>query len=178
MTREHLDLDVKFTATRDDQGTFEGHAAIFNNVDRVGDQIVRGAFAKSLAEHAAAGTKPALLWAHNPAEPVGIILEIREDDAGLFLKGQLADTTRGREARELMRLGALAMSIGYRTRAADKRPGGGRTLKEIDVVECSLVSIPANPSARIAAVKSAENAAAATTIANAINRAAAALKLR
>uniref|UniRef100_UPI00350E41C7 HK97 family phage prohead protease n=1 Tax=Jiella sp. LLJ827 TaxID=2917712 RepID=UPI00350E41C7 len=64
-----------------------------------------------------------------------------------------------------------------RSVSARKRPhppcGGGRTISALDLVEISLVTVPAHPGARITSRKAAANAIA---IAEAINRAAAALK--
>lgn len=49
-----------------DEGTFEGYGSVFNNVDSYGERVAAGAFAKSLAQHAKAGTSPLMLWQHDP----------------------------------------------------------------------------------------------------------------
>jgi uncharacterized protein len=66
------------------------------------------------------------------------------------------------------------LSIGFETKKAVARKGGGRTIKALDLAEISLVTVPLHPGARVSGVKSA---AAAIALAEAINRAAAALKL-
>ena len=156
MTDQHLDFEVKFTAG--DAGTFEGVAAVFGGKpDAYGDTIAPGAFATSLAEHKAAGTAPALFWTHDPREPIGGWTEIREDAAGLMVKGYLVlETQRGREAHALMKVGALrGLSIGYRTKASERNPTGGRTLTQVDLIEISVVATPAQSAAKVTSVKGA-----------------------
>ncbi len=79
--------------------------------------------------------------------------------ADLKVRGQLAlKTSRGAEAYELMKMGALSgMSIGYRTRDDSyDRVTGVRSLKKVDLVELSLVTFPMNDSSRVSAVKPIE----------------------
>lgn len=153
---ERLDLEVKFSTS--EAGLLSGYASIFDGEpDSYGDVIARGAFAASLRQYKAAGAAPLLLWQHDPSEPIGVWLELREDQTGLFVSGRLVlDTRRGQEAYALLKAGALnGLSIGYRAKSHERRPGGGRLLKEIDLIEISLVSIPAASAARITSVKSA-----------------------
>lgn len=135
-------------------GELEGFASTFNNVDLHGDIVQRGAFAKSLGEHKAANSMPAMLWHHDPSEPIGVWLEARETDHGLKVRGKLTlGTQRGAEALALAKDNALSLSIGFRTRDAGYEKGR-RVLKDVQLLETSLVSMPANPLAKITAVKS------------------------
>jgi HK97 family phage prohead protease len=153
-------LEVKLA----DSGEITGYGSTFGNIDRGGDIVAPGAFGNSLAEHKAEGTAPAMLWHHDLAEPIGVWTEASEDSKGLLLKGKLTvGTKRGAEARALAKDGALAMSIGYRAKDADYQ-NGARILKELELVEVSLVSIPMNPEARIVSVKSAAAAEIRTAI--------------
>lgn len=95
-------------------GTFEGYGNVFNVVDSYGDVVLPGAFAESLAVHQANGTLPKLLLQHDPAAPIGRWLEMREDEHGLYCKGQLIlEVEKARETHALMKAGALdALSIG------------------------------------------------------------------
>jgi phage head maturation protease len=52
-----------------------------------------------------------------------------------------------------MHAGALALSIGFQTVAADYSTDGARLLKAVKLFEVSIVAMPANPSARITQVK-------------------------
>lgn len=139
----------------DDKGTIEGYGSVFGNVDSYSDVVVQGAFQKSIDEAKSSGRMPAMLWQHNPEEPIGVWTDLREDDRGLYVKGQLADTQRGKEARELIKLGALTgLSIGYTTRKYEiDKEKDVRLLTDIQLWEVSPVTFPANSEARITGVK-------------------------
>jgi HK97 family phage prohead protease len=94
-----------------------------------------------------------MLWQHDPAQPIGIWEEVREDDQGLYVKGRLLDTvTKGREAAALIAAGAIdGLSIGYRTLRATKTEKGQRLLNELELWEVSLVTFPMLQTARVAA---------------------------
>lgn len=158
MKYKHLDVAFEIKAVSD-TGAFEGYGSVFNVKDSYDDIVVKGAFVDSLAVHSAKGSMPALLWQHNSDEPVGVYVEMREDDTGLFVKGQLAlKTQRGAEAYELLKMKAISgMSIGYVTREDSyDRVTGVNTLKKLDLWEVSLVTFPANTEARVSGVKSVE----------------------
>jgi HK97 family phage prohead protease len=149
-------LELKFS---DAVGELSGYASTFGNRDLQGDVVAPGAFAETLAAHRADGTMPAMLWAHDSAEPVGTWTELAVDAKGLAVTGRFTmGARRGAEARALAKDGALALSIGYRT--VDARfVDGARLLTAVDLMEISLVAMPANPMARITAVKNAAGAA-------------------
>jgi HK97 family phage prohead protease len=137
-----------------------GYASVFGACDQGGDIVARGAYARSLAALARAGRRVRMLWQHDPAQPIGVWDELREDDRGLFVKGRiLTDVARGREAAALLAAGAIdGLSIGYRTIKAQKDADGRRVLSELDLWEVSLVTFPMLPAARVAA--KADDAAA------------------
>jgi HK97 family phage major capsid protein/HK97 family phage prohead protease len=151
---ETLDLELKASEPAED-GTFSGTAWVFGETDAFGDQILPGAFTKSLAAHRGAGRQPLLLWMHNIAEPIGKWLDVRETPEGLAVKGKLTlGTIRAREAYELLKDGALSgLSIGFRT-LKSVRTKTGRLLQELSLEEISLVALPALASARVHSVKS------------------------
>ena len=162
-------LELKGTIAADEAGLITGTAWPFGSADRVGDIITKGAFS------GAPSVLPMLAF-HDARDPVGAWTEIRETDSGLEVKGRLLieDVARAREVHALVRAGAIAgLSIGFSTKAATPRRGGGRTISALDLVEISLVTVPSHPGARIS---SAKDAAAAIRIAEAITRAAAALR--
>jgi HK97 family phage prohead protease len=127
--------------------TIEGYASVFGQVDQGGDRVQRGAFARSLA----GGRKVRMLWQHDPREPIGVWDEVREDDRGLWVKGRiLTDVARGREAAALVAAGAIeGLSIGYRTRRAERDRDGVRLLSEVELWEVSLVTFPMLGQARV-----------------------------
>ena len=131
----------------------EGYASVFGVRDQGGDVVVPGAYATSLAVLGARGDSVKMLWQHDPAEPIGVWDEVREDATGLFVRGRLLpEVARAREAAALVAAGAIGgLSIGYRTVRAAKDAGGTRTLTELELWEVSLVTFPMLPQARVAA---------------------------
>jgi HK97 family phage prohead protease len=163
-------LELKTAIAADDAGTITGTAWPFGTPDRVGDVIVKGAFAGSPA------ALPMLAF-HDPNDPVGVWDEVRETDKGLEVKGRLliGEVARAREIHALVKSGAVGgLSIGFVTRKSAPRKGG-RTISALDILECSLVTIPSHPGAR---VTSAKSAADAIRLAEIINTASAALRAK
>ncbi|MFD1344536.1 HK97 family phage prohead protease [Litorisediminicola beolgyonensis] len=154
-----MDLEHKFCrldgagVTVTDEAGIEGYASLFGETDQGGDAVAPGAYAASLARLTGGGRSVKLLWQHDPAQPIGVWDEIREDARGLFVRGRLLPgVARACEALELLRAGAIdGLSIGYRTRRARKTEGGGRLLTELELWEVSLVTFPMLSSARVAA---------------------------
>jgi HK97 family phage prohead protease len=145
----------------DASGVFTGYAARFNSADLGRDLILPGAFAESIAQRGASGVR--MLFQHDPAEPIGVWLELREDTRGLFVRGRLlSEIARGREVLSLMRAGAIdGLSIGFRTVEGRTNPKTGiRRLSKIDLWEISIVTFPMHPGARVAALKQDRNLAA------------------
>ena len=88
-----------------------------------------------------------MLWQHDPARPIGVWDEVREDARGLYVKGRLLlEVQAAREAHVLLQAGAIdGLSIGYRTLRAEKAASGQRLLHEIELWEVSLVTFPMLP---------------------------------
>lgn len=148
--------------------TFSGYGAVFNNVDSYGDVIAKGAFKDTISKAKSSGIWPAMLsqhgWSDGGETPVGIYTEMREDDTGLWIEGKLANTDRGREIYELLKMkprpALNGLSIGFRAkkwavRTAPEDPR--RTLEVVELLEVSLVTFPANGKARVTSVKSEFN---------------------
>lgn len=159
--KESIEIKSSIKAYHDededkDYGTFEGYGSVFGNKDLGNDVIERGAFLKSLKRRKPQNVK--LLYQHKSDMPIGVFDEIREDDHGLVVKGRLAlKTQAGAEAYELLKMGALdGLSIGFRVNpkevSYDKR-GNKRIIKEVDLMEVSLVTFPMNPQATVRSVK-------------------------
>ncbi|MCC6007290.1 MAG: HK97 family phage prohead protease, partial [Rhodobacteraceae bacterium] len=136
-----------------EDAAISGYASLFGTPDQGGDVVMPGAYAASLAALAAAGRRVKMLWQHDPAQPIGIWEEVREDARGLWVRGRvLPEVARGREAMALIGAGALdGLSIGYRTKRAERLAQGGRKLHEIELWEVSLVTFPMLPQARVSA---------------------------
>lgn len=149
MEREYKSLDAQITLDAD-TGAFEGYAAVFGNIDRVGDRIEPGAFT-NLDELTARG---ALLWQHDPREVVGVIERAEQDAYGLRVVGRFHATPRAQEVRQVIAERAALgkptpMSIGYRPLdwryETSAETGEVRVLTAIEVFEVSFVVAGANP---------------------------------
>lgn len=125
-----------------------GYASTFGDPpDVYGDVIQEGAFARTIQER-----RTKLLLEHHTL--IGFQLDLKEDHHGLLGTWAIIDTTDGVDAHKLLLGGALdAMSIGYFTRDSELRSDGVRVLKDIDLFECSLVGVPANPRAVVTGAK-------------------------
>ena len=122
---------------------FAGYAAVFDRVDRGGDVVRAGAFARALER----GPAVPLLWQHEAGRPIGKIEYLREDKRGLRVIGRLVD---GRAAALLKEGAVSGLSFGYRVREA--RGEKPRELTDLELVEVSLVTFPMQPRARVHAV--------------------------
>ena len=149
-----MNLEHKFCAlgtevTVTDGTIISGYASLFGKSDQGGDTVEKGAYGASLAK----GRGVKMLWQHDPAQPIGVWDEVREDAKGLYVRGRLlADVARAREAAALLAAGAIeGLSVGYRTIRASKDENGRRRLKELELWEVSLVTFPMLPDARVGA---------------------------
>jgi HK97 family phage prohead protease len=164
---ERLFVETKLLA--DDAGLISGVAWKFGEPDRVGDMIEPGAFK---------GAKLPLpmLFGHDFNDPVGSWDSVTEKADGLYISGKLLvnDVARAKEVFALVKAGAVpGLSVTFIAKQAKTRPGGGRTITKLELLEVSLVTIPMHPGAK---VTSAKSAVAAIKLAAAINRAAAHMK--
>lgn len=131
--------------------SFSGYASTFLNTDEGGDIVMPGAFKTSLKNR----PRPKLLWQHQSSEPIGTVVSLTEDDRGLKGEWEIVDTQRGTDAYKLLKKGAIdSLSIGYLPVDAEFKDSGVRELKEVDLLEVSVVTIPMNEEALITNVKS------------------------
>ena len=142
----------------DADGRIVGYAAVYGNVDRGGDVILPGAFAKSCERNRVEGYRPKMLWQHDPSQVIGVWDTITEDSKGLLTQGRvLSKVAKGAEVLELLRAKAIdGLSIGYKTIDAEMRPterGAIREIKEAELWETSVVTFPMNTEATVTDVK-------------------------
>lgn len=149
------DAEFKFDAKT---GVISGYASTFNGIDAYGDTIEPGAFAETLEKR----DRPVRMRWNHFGPVIGKWTELRENQRGLFVKGEL---TPGHSVAEDVKAslshGAIdGLSIGfypkeYEIDDAKER----RTIKKIDLVEVSVVEEPADLRARVTQIKSAVEAA-------------------
>ncbi|KQN09079.1 HK97 family phage prohead protease [Sphingomonas sp. Leaf28] len=138
-----------------ENGTVEGYASTFGNIDKVQDVVTPGAFKTALLN---GPDRVRFLWEHDRKEVIGVIESLEEDTKGLRFRARFAGTQRAQETRELMKMGAVdSFSIGYRVLQEQKGSHKGKSvnfLKEIQLLEVSCVAWPCNVEARMSAIKS------------------------
>jgi HK97 family phage prohead protease len=144
----------RFTATEfkvdEEKGIVEAYVSIFDNIDLYGDKIIKGAFAESLQKKYPKG-----VWMHMWEQPIAKTVEAREDDKGLYIKGQFnLDTQRGKDAFSDIKFGIIdEFSIGFRVLDHEWQEDGTRILKKIRLYEWSPVLAGANPETELINVK-------------------------
>ena len=152
---KYLNRPIEIKAVNED-GLFSGYASVFEEIDSYRDIVKRGAFEKTLAESESKGRAVPILWQHDAAKPIGVYTELKEDEHGLYVEGQLnMDVQQAREALSLLRQKALSgISIGYKSVRYDTDVKSGvRRLYELKLYEASLVTFPACDGARVTDVK-------------------------
>ena len=163
---DHLIIHTKQLAV-DEDGTVEGIAWPYATPDRAGDIIVKGALRLPVAELP-------MLRNHDTDSLIGLWTVIEERTDGLHVKGRLnlKESMLARGVRSQILTGRLnGLSIGFRDRGSTRR-GKNRVLSAIELCEVSIVREPSHDGARITHSKSFDQARA---LAQAINRATAAL---
>lgn len=157
---ERLECKASFIA--DEAGLVTGKAWDFSSPDRTGDVIEPAAFA------GAVGKSLPMLFAHNQEQVVGTWDGIAVDADGLTVSGKLLvnDVQRAKEVHKLLQAKAVTgLSVGFLTKKAAPRKGGGRTISDLDLVEVSLVAVPAHDGARVSTVKDISSMTTATAAA-------------
>jgi HK97 family phage prohead protease len=141
------DFEIRET---DDGMQFSGYAAVFNSDSEplpFTERIAPGAFRGSLQNR----NDIKLLWNHSTGDVLASTrsgtLRITEDARGLYVEADMAPTTVGNNARELIKRGDVdSMSFGFTVaRGGDEWNSEGtvRTLNRVSLHEVSIVAFPA-----------------------------------
>jgi uncharacterized protein len=149
--------DLKFDDAR--EGTFSGYASVFGGVDSYGDMILPGAYSETLKNR----QRPVLMRWNHGQHVIGKWNRLEEDGKGLFVEGELTPGhSVASDALALLKHKAVdGLSIGYRIApGGSEKDGKIRRLKKIDLIEVSIVDVPADTAARVADVKAAIEEAA------------------
>jgi HK97 family phage prohead protease len=173
------DKSVSGAIAATDTGGFRGYAARFLNIDRQGDIILPGAFAKALPAFMDDGGLVLADHSNTTGAVIGTLIDAAEDNNGLIVDVQFSATKSGQEVRQLMAERALRkMSIsffgksmnynqkqieevwntyGYKPSDMQRKNAarGAKVITDVsEILEVSVVPIPANADASILAVKS------------------------
>jgi HK97 family phage prohead protease len=153
-----FDCWLQRLSVADEGGTFSGIAATVGERAVEGSTFAAGAWAATLAEHAARGTRPAMLLDHLSSAPIGAWKSITETPAGLAVEGRVTSATeKGRETRQLLREGVITgLSVGFIVPegGGSRDAKGNRTITRASLIEISLTAVPALAGARVREVRS------------------------
>lgn len=137
--------------------SFAGYASKFNGIDAYGDMIMPGAYADTLKER----QRPILMKRNHFEGVVGKWINIKEDDVGLWVEGELTPGhSLAQDTYALLKHGAISgLSIGYFVDDEEPMTGSGavRLLKKITLSEISIVDSQADAQANVMVVKDASS---------------------
>lgn len=159
MHTKTVTLEVKAVGTTGGltEGQFTGYASVFGNLDSYGDIVERGAFTRTLADWAGKPASIPVLWGHDMNDPfanIGALDTAEEDEHGLLVTGTLdLENQTAAQVYRLLKAGRVStMSFAYHIRESEQRSTGNHLL-DLDLLEVSIVSAPANAEAQILDVK-------------------------
>ncbi|AMR87639.1 MULTISPECIES: HK97 family phage prohead protease [Bacillus] len=167
-TKETRTFDITKLSTRDateeQPSKITGYAAVFNSKTTIGgwfDEVIEpGAFARSLSEN----SDIRALFNHNWDNVLGRTksgtLRLEEDEKGLKFEIELPNTSVGRDLAESMSRGDINQcSFGFWITEENwdyNVEPALRTIKEVELYEISVVSIPAYDDTEVSLVRSKE----------------------
>jgi len=171
--KKSFNLEIKAVLpveSTDGKWIVEGYASTFD-LDSGGDKIMPGAFKETIKKRfeepmAINGkSKVKVLWQHDQEILIGKLLELVEDEKGLYVKLELFNDPSFPEAErayKLCKMGEIfCFSIGYKVTDSDymELEDGSyvRLLKNIVLFEVSLVTFPMNEKAEVTNVKERNN---------------------
>lgn len=130
----------------------EGYAST-NDVDRSGDVVPTKVWEAGLTNYL---KNPIILCQHDYDDPIGRMVEHRVDSTGLWVKARISAAA---ECFSLVKDGVLtAFSIGFRILDAEYNAAAEVfMIKELELVEISVVSVPCNQNTLFNLAKSFEN---------------------
>lgn len=157
-------FDIKELNVNSESRTISGYAAIWGNIDKSGDMLIKGCCAKSIQDRgpeSSANDKIIFLWMHNMNEPIGRLTVLREDDRGLYFEAIIDDVERGNQALTQLESRTLnQFSIGY-SYVWEKCEWDNEKdcfiVKEIILYEISVVSIGCNGETEYLGLKTIED---------------------
>lgn len=132
-------FSIKSDASSDSSVYIEGYAST-NDVDRHGDVVPSSVWEKGIQNYL---RNPVILAYHDHGQPIGRMVEHKSDSKGLWIKARVSSAAK---QFSLIKDGILsAFSIGFRVLDAEYNSAAEVfVIKELELVEISVVSVPAN----------------------------------
>ena len=110
-------LCASFKDADSKKGIVTGYFSHFGNKDSDGDIIMPGAYIKTIADRGPDSAQPRIkhLMNHRTEQPIGKLLVLKEDAAGLYYESQVGTHTIGKEFIKMVESELITEhSIGYR----------------------------------------------------------------
>jgi HK97 family phage prohead protease/HK97 family phage major capsid protein len=158
-------MDKKFFITSDDiavKGVSEktlkiaGYANT-SDKDRTGDIVVPEAWAKGIENFR---RNPILLYQHDHGKPIGKVNSVTVDKKGIFVEASVSEAAEKQHGvKTLISDGVLkSFSVGFRVKDADyDKRTDTFFIKDVELLEISVVSVPANQNSLFSIRKSFED---------------------
>jgi len=125
-----------------------GYLTKWNELDRVGDRMLRGAFLRAIPAFLR-GSAP-LCVDHSKSKQVGRVLALEEDEIGVRMVAKVMKQPESSPLRylyEMVKGGYMkSLSVGGFFGRTKPAPDGTFDIHTVDITECSLTSTPALPS--------------------------------
>jgi len=155
------EFNVSYKENSEGNGYIEGYASTWvREPDSYGDIVKQGAFKRTLQEWYDSGRKIPFLWSHGMDDLKAFIgsATADEDEYGLHFVAELDDTPEAQRVRELYKDGRLSkFSFAYDTldEGQVELEDGRKVneLRDLTLYEISAVTVPANDTAEVIAVK-------------------------
>jgi len=146
-----LDSVIKAIEEGDGELRIAGYAST-DSLDRQSDRILPTAWTRGGLRNYE--INPILLFNHDYNRPIGKVVEMSTDKRGLRIKGVISKSAG--EIYDLVKEGVLStFSVGFLVKDADyDKSADGLIVKDAELLEVSVVSVPANQDATFSLAKS------------------------
>lgn len=146
-------FSIKSDSSTDSSIYIEGYASTVDT-DRHGDVVPMSVWESGIKNYL---KNPVILAYHDHSQPIGRMVEYKTDTTGLWIKARISSAAK---QFQLIKDGILtAFSIGFRVMDAEYNSSAEVFLiKELELVEVSVVSVPANQNTLFDLSKAFDNA--------------------
>lgn len=156
LLKNKISIDAVFKALEDEDEDLKikGYASTDSH-DRVNDKILASAWTKGGLINFQ--KNPILLFNHDYNEPIGKITAVSTDSKGLSIEAIISKSNE--KIHSLVKEGILStFSVGFLVKDADyDRANDGLIIKDAELLEVSVVSVPCNQDAVFSVAKSFES---------------------
>jgi HK97 family phage prohead protease len=153
MNEKIFKLDSIIKAIEEGEGELRiaGYAST-DSIDRQSDRILPTAWTRGGLKNYE--NNPILLFNHDYNKPIGKVIEMSTDKRGLRIKGVISKSAG--DIYNLVKEGVLStFSVGFLVKDADyDKSADGLIVKDAELLEVSVVSVPANQDATFSLAKS------------------------